>query len=641
MAGAVRTTCPYCGVGCGVVATPDGKGGAAIAGDAAHPANFGRLCVKGTALGETLSLEGRLLHPEIGGRRASWDDALDAVAGAIRTALAEHGPDSLGFYVSGQLLTEDYYVANKLAKGFIGTANLDTNSRLCMASSVAGHRRAFGSDTVPGCYEDLELADLVIVTGSNLAWCHPVLYQRLEAAREQRGTRVVVIDPRHTASCVAADLHLGLKPGSDVALWSGVLAELDRRGLVDRAAGSAWLEGLAETLAAARAAAPDLAATAQQCGLVLADVARFVDLIAAHPRMVTLFSQGLNQSTSGTDKVNAVINLHLALGRIGQPGMGPFSLTGQPNAMGGREVGALANQLAAHMDYEDRAAVDRVKRFWDAPRIARGPGPKAVELFERVARGEIRVLWVMATNPAVSLPNSNVVRQALERCPLLIVSDAMRWSDTVERAYIRLPALAWGEKEGTVTNSERRISRQRAFLAPPGEAKADWWIMGEVAKRLGFGEAFAYDGPAAIFREHAALSGFENDGTRDFDLSGLADLDARAYDALLPVQWPVTNAAPQGTARLFAAPRFFTPSGRARLMPLVPRAPAHPADPTYPLTLLTGRERDHWHTLNRTGKSPRLALRAPEPTLAIHPGDRARFGLSDGGLARIESRWGA
>ena len=640
MAEPVRTTCPYCGVGCGVLASPDSAGGAAIAGDPDHPANFGRLCVKGTALGETLSLDGRLLYPEIGGRRASWDDAVDAVAGAIRLAVAEHGPQAVAFYVSGQLLTEDYYVANKLIKGFIGSPNLDTNSRLCMASSVAGHRRAFGADTVPGCYEDLELADLVIVTGSNLAWCHPVLYQRLEAAREQHGTRIVVIDPRRTASCVDADLHLALKPGSDVALWNGVLAELDRRGLIDCRTAAAHHADLDATLASAQASAPDLAVVAQQCALAPAELARFVDLIAQHERTVTLFSQGLNQSTSGTDKVNAVINLHLALGRIGRPGMGPFSLTGQPNAMGGREVGALANQLAAHMDYGDKAAVDRVKRFWNAPAIAKGPGPKAVELFERVARGEIRVLWIMATNPAVSLPNSDAVRRALESCPLVIVSDAMRWSDTVERAYIRLPALGWGEKDGTVTNSERRISRQRAFLPPPGEAKPDWWIVSEVAKRLGFGDAFAYDGPAAIFREHAALSGFENDGTRDFDLSALASLDAQSYATMAPVQWPVTQAAPQGTARLFADGRFFTMDGAARLVPLGARAPAHPAGPDYPVTLLTGRERDHWHTLNRTGKSPRLALRAPEPQIAVHPGDVRRFGLSDGGLARIDSLWG-
>jgi assimilatory nitrate reductase catalytic subunit len=638
---AIRTTCPYCGVGCGVLATPDGLGGAAIAGDPDHPANFGRLCVKGTALGETLSLEGRLLHPEIGGRLVSWDEALDAVADSIGDALADHGPQSVALYVSGQLLTEDYYVANKLMKGFIGSPNLDTNSRLCMASSVAGHRRGFGADAVPGCYEDLELADLVVLVGSNLAWCHPVLYGRLEDARAKRGTRVVLIDPRRTASCVAADLHLPLLPGSDATLLNGLLVELDRRGLVDRVAVAARVGGLRTALAVARQTAPDATTVAATCGLDPADVARFFDLFARHERVVTAFSQGVNQSSSGTDKVNAILNLHLATGRIGRPGMGPFSLTGQPNAMGGREVGALANQLAAHMDYDDPEAVDRVRRFWRAPSIAQGPGPKAVELFERVVAGDIRVLWIIATNPAVSLPHSNRVRRALERCPHVIVSDAMRWSDTVARAHIRLPALAWGEKDGTVTNSERRISRQRAFLPQPGEARPDWWILSQVARRLGFGAEFGYRGPADIFREHAALSGFENDGKRVFDLSAMASIDEAAYAAMAPVQWPVTRALPRGTARLFGDGRFATADGRAQLVPVVPRPPAYRTNPDFPVLLLTGRERDHWHTLNRTSKSPRLALREPEPRLAVHPEDAHRLGLAEGGLARIESRWGS
>jgi assimilatory nitrate reductase catalytic subunit len=640
MTGIVRTTCPYCGVGCGVLATPDGKGGAAVEGDPNHPANYGRLCVKGSALGETLSMEGRLLHPEIGGRQASWSLALDSVAESIRTAITEHGPNSVAFYLSGQLLTEDYYVPNKLMKGFIGSNNLDTNSRLCMASSVVGHRRGFGSDTVPGCYEDIELADLVILTGSNLAWCHPVLHQRLEAARAERDIKVVVIDPRRTASCVGTDLHLALTPGSDVTLFNGLLADLDKRGLIDRAAASSYADGLAETIDAATRDAPDAQTTARLCGLAASDVAQFFDLVARHEKVVTLYSQGINQSTSGSDKVNAILNMHLATGRIGRPGMGPFSLTGQPNAMGGREVGALANQLAAHMDYGDAGALDRVRRFWKAPSLATGAGPKAVQLFERVARGEIRVLWIMATNPAVSLPRSDAIRQALEACPLVIVSDAMRWSDTVEHAYIRLPALAWGEKDGTVTNSERRISRQRAFLPAPGEARPDWWIVSEVARRLGFGDEFAYDGPAAIFREHAALSGFENDGSRDFDLSALATMDDQDYAGMKPVQWPVTVAAPEGTKRLFGDRHFFTPDHRAKLVPLAVRKVAHPADRDYPITLLTGRERDHWHTLNRTGKSARLTLRAPEPVVAVNPADAQRLRLEEGGLVKLQSRWG-
>ena len=637
----VRTTCPYCGVGCGIVAVPDRCGGAAIAGDPSHPANFGRLCSKGAALGETLSLEGRLLYPEIGGQRVGWDAALDAVADGLRDAHDRFGPQALAFYVSGQLLTEDYYVANKLIKGFIGSPNLDTNSRLCMASSVAGHRRAFGSDTVPGCYADFEQADLVVLVGSNLAWCHPVLYQRLMAARAAHGTRLVVIDPRRTASCADADLHLGLAPGSDALLFSGLLIELDRRGLIDRAAVAATASGLEHALTAAWAAAPDLPAIAAGSGLATGDIARFFDLFAQHERVVTAYSQGVNQSSSGTDKVNAILNVHLSTGRIGRPGMGPFSLTGQPNAMGGREVGALANQLAAHMDYGDPGAIDRVRRFWHAPAIVTGPGPKAVELFERVAQGAIKALWIIATNPAVSLPQSDFVRRALDACPLVVVSDVMRWSDTVARAHIRLSALGWGEKDGTVTNSERRISRQRAFLSPPGEARADWWIISEVAKRLGFGAAFNYRGPGDIFREHAALSGFENGGARDFDISGLATLDDAGYAALTPVQWPVTTSDHAGTERLFGAGGYFTDDRRARFVPVTPRLPTHPTDDDFPILLNTGRERDHWHTLNRSGKSPRLALCAPEPQIALHPMDARRAALADGGLVQLESRWGA
>ena len=362
----IRTTCPYCGVGCGIVATPDGRGGAGLAGDPEHPANRGRLCSKGAALDETLGLGDRLLHPEIDGRRVSWETALDTVASGLRETIARHGPEAVAFYVSGQLLTEDYYAANKLAKGFLGTANIDTNSRLCMASSVAGHKRAFGSDTVPGRYEDFELADLVVLVGSNLAWCHPVLFQRLEAAKRARpDMKIVVIDPRRTETCGIADLHLALKPGSDVVLFNGLLSSLHRRGAVATDFVERHTNGLDAALAAAQAS------DVVECDLPAADIATFFDWFARTERSVTLYSQGVNQSSAGVDKVNAMINCHLLTGRIGRPGMGPFSITGQPNAMGGREVGALANTLAAHMDFAP-ADVDRVRRFWDAPRIATG-----------------------------------------------------------------------------------------------------------------------------------------------------------------------------------------------------------------------------------------------------------------------------
>ncbi|MCU0934280.1 MAG: molybdopterin-dependent oxidoreductase, partial [Thiobacillaceae bacterium] len=637
----VRSTCPYCGVGCGLLVSREGDV-FSVRGDPEHPANRGRLCSKGAALGETLSLEDRLLYPEIGGEQVSWDTALETVASRFARVIAEHGPEAVAFYVSGQLLTEDYYVANKLMKGFIGAANIDTNSRLCMSSAVAGHKRAFGSDTVPGCYEDLELADLVVLVGSNAAWTHPVLYQRMAAAKAARpGMRVVLVDPRRTATADLADLHLAIRPGADAWLFHGLLNHLKREDTVDWA----WLEAHVEGFGAAFAAVRDLSIprVARECGLDEADVAEFFRLFAATPRTVTAFSQGINQSSSGVDKVNAILNVHLATGRIGQPGATPFSLTGQPNAMGGREVGGLANQLAAHMDF-DADALDRVGRFWNAPNLARAPGLKAVDLFEAVGAGRIKALWIMATNPVVSMPEADAVQAAIGACEFVVVSDVTADTDTAALAHVRLPAAAWGEKDGTVSNSERRVSRQRAFLTLPGEARPDWWIVAEVAKRMGYGAAFDYEGPAAIFREHAALSGFENAGRRDFDLSGLLSSpplqsgEWLGYDALAPVQWPVRGRT--GTSRLFADGRFYTPSGKARMLAAPPRGPARPPDGERPYVLNTGRIRDQWHSMTRTGKTARLLAHIDEPCLAVHPADLARSGLRAGSLARVSNEHG-
>jgi assimilatory nitrate reductase catalytic subunit len=638
---AVRSTCPYCGVGCGVVAEIDGAGGISVRGDPEHPANRGRLCSKGSALADTLGLEGRLLHPEIHGRRVSWDTALDGVAAAFRRTIAEHGPDSVAFYVSGQLLTEDYYVANKLMKGFIGSANIDTNSRLCMASSVAGHRRAFGADVVPGCYDDLEEADLVVLVGSNLAWCHPILHQRLTAAREARPEmRVVAIDPRRTATAETADLHLAISADGDVALFAGLLVHLAHVGALDRRFVARATAGIDAALAAA--AGLDEAAIAAATGLALGDIARFYDLFAATEKVVTVYSQGVNQSVSGTDKVNAIINCHLATGRIGRPGMGPFSVTGQPNAMGGREVGGLSNQLAAHMELECPADRALVQRFWGAPRIAERPGLKAVDLFRAVADGRIKALWIMATNPVDSLPEADLVRAALEACPFVVVSDVVRRTDTAAVADVLLPAAAWGEKDGTVTNSERRISRQRAFRPLPGEARPDWWIVAAVAGRMGFGEAFAYPGPAEIFAEHATLTALGNDGRRALDLGGVADLAPEAYAALGPLQWPVRRGEAMGPAaakRFYGNGRFHTPDGRARFVPTPPPAAAPPSG-EFPFVLNTGRVRDQWHTMTRTGLSARLARHIAEPFAEIHPDDAAACGIAPASLVTVESAHG-
>ncbi|KQV70312.1 nitrate reductase [Rhizobium sp. Root1220] len=638
MAAEVKTTCPYCGVGCGVIAKVADDGAVSVKGDPDHPANFGRLCSKGSALAETIDLDGRILHPEIGGQPASWDKALDLVAGNFLQAIAEHGPDSVAFYVSGQLLTEDYYVANKLMKGFIGSGNIDTNSRLCMSSSVAGHRRAFGADTVPGTYEDIELADLVILTGSNLAWCHPVIYQRLAAAKAARPSmKVVVIDPRRTMTADIADLHLAIRPDSDVALFVGLFAHLISANAIDQNYVAEHTNGFAEAFAAASAVT--FSDVLDQTGLPAMQLREFYRLFATTEKVVTCYSQGVNQSSTGTDKVNAIINCHLATGRIGRPGMGPFSLTGQPNAMGGREVGGLANMLAAHMAIENPEDRDRVQRFWQSPAIAQKPGLKAVDMFKAVADGRIKALWIMATNPVVSMPDADAVEASIKACPFVVVSDILRDTDTTRHAEVLLPSLGWGEKSGTVTNSERRISRQRSFLDVPGEARADWWQLAEVARRMGFDRAFDFASLAEIFAEHACLSAFENDGSRDFDIGAYAAIDVPAYDALPSFQWPQPGGNAPAETRFFAKGGFYHTDGKARFVAVEPAA-SDRIDAEYPFTLNTGRIRDQWHTMTRTGKSARLSAHIAEPFAELHPRDALEIGIGNAELVEIESPHG-
>jgi assimilatory nitrate reductase catalytic subunit len=631
----VRTTCPYCGVGCGVIVE-----NGAVRGDPNHPANFGRLCSKGTALAETLDDAGRLTAPHIDGRVARWDEALDLVASRFAETIAEFGPDAVAFYGSGQFLTEDYYVANKLMKGFIGSGNIDTNSRLCMASTVAGQQRAFGEDVVPGIYEDWDETDLAVLVGSNTAWCHPILYQRLKEARRVRGAFVVVIDPRRTATCEIADLHLALAPGSDVALFDGLLVHLADNGRLDRGFIAMHSSGFEAALAAARTSAGSIAQVAAITGLAAADIVTFYERFAATERALTVFSQGVNQSTSGTDKVNAIINCHLATGRIGRPGMGPFSVTGQPNAMGGREVGGLANQLAAHLRFDDAADIDRLRRFWKAPRLATAPGLKAVDLFNAVEAGRIKAIWIMATNPAASMPRAGRVRRALEACPFVVVSDC--WdTDTTALADVVLPAASWGEKDGTVTNSERRISRQRAFRAPPGEAKPDWWIISNVARRMGWHDAFAYHKPAAIFREHAALSAYENDDARAFDLGALTGVSDEDYERLAPQCWPAARGNAARSGRLFGDGIFRTPDRRARFIATPWTPPAATASRRHPFILNTGRIRDQWHTMTRTGRVPRLMAHQDETVVELAASDARKLGVGDGDLLRIRTTDGS
>lgn len=610
------TTCAYCGVGCGIKATVTGERSVTIEGDANHPANHGKLCSKGTHLGETVGLDGRLLAPMIGGEEVSWDAATGEVASRMKACIEEHGPDSVAFYVSGQLLTEDYYIANKLMKGFVGSSNIDTNSRLCMASAVAAHNRAFGEDIVPCTYDDLDHADLILLVGSNTAWCHPVIWQRIEKAREESGVKLVVIDPRKTETAERADLHIPIEPDGDVALFDALLATQSiKTGQVAKTCEVP--EGFWESRSANHGIDPVL-------------FAELSSLIASSQRMITLFSQGANQSRCGTDKGNAIINLHLATGHINRRGAGPFSITGQPNAMGGREVGGLANMLACHLGFsaEERSAV---AEFWQTDRLAQGMGLKAIEMFEAVHRGDIKFIWVMATNPAVSMPNAGRMREALERCETVVVSDVLEDTDTGRFAHIKLPALGWGEKDGTVTNSERMVSHQRALFPAPGEARADWRIMVDVARAMGFESAFEFDTPASVFREYCAMTALAAARGRKLDMTDWAHCLDAEYEAMTPFRWggeyPLASGYP-------------TPSGKAKLIPVRAPAPRRLGD-DHPFRLNTGRYRDQWHTMTRTGYSPKLAHHRREPMVEIHPEDARKLGIVDGDLTKVTTEHGA
>ncbi len=645
----IKTTCAYCGVGCGIEAQVNvHTRGVTINGDFDHPANYGRLCSKGSSLGETLALNSRLLQPAIveqgKERQVSWSEALDVVSNKFKQVIADHGPAAVAIYGSGQLLTEDYYVANKLMKGFIGSANIDTNSRLCMSSAVTGHKRAFGTDTVATCYEDLDHARLMILIGSNTAWCHPIVYQRIRAAKDRNPElKIVVIDPRRTATCDIADLHLPLASGSDVKLFNGLLHYLNKHNRIDRTFIASAVDGADDALNAAAADAGDINAVADYCQLAVADVQQFYQWFADTQEVVSLYSQDVKQSSSGADKVNAILNCHLLTGRIGKPGCGPLSLTGQPNAMGGREVGGLANQVAAHMEFAIPGDIERVARFWNAPNMVSAPGKPAVELFDAIADGSIKAVWIMATNPVVSLPNADKVKRALAACEFVVVSDCVAESDTLALAHVKLPALGWSEKDGMVTNSERCITHQRALLPPAGEAKPDWWIISQVAQRLGFVDAFNYGHAVDVFREHAALSGYENNvlqRLRDFDISAFADISLADYNNFIPIQWPVNKQYPQGMKRFFTDGKFFTENGRAQAIPLTTRLPGNKPNKRYPLVLNTGRLRDQWHTMTRSALSPRLNQHRPEPFVEIHPSDAAVYNVQQGTIAHLLSQWG-
>ncbi|WP_244291644.1 MULTISPECIES: molybdopterin oxidoreductase family protein [Vibrio] len=630
-----KSTCAYCGVGCGIEARPTLSGKLEIRGDKSHPSNYGKLCTKGIALGETVAPIGRLTQPKLKTNEMhepiDWTTATQLVADKFKQAIDEYGPDSVAFYVSGQLLTEDYYVANKLMKGFIGSANIDSNSRLCMASSVVGHKRAFGTDTVPVCYEDLEHTDLVIITGSNLAWCHPVLFQRLRAAKQANpNLKVVVVDPRRTDTCEIADLHLAVESGSDVALFNGLLAFLSSQGHLNQAFIEKHTEGFESALNSAHSQSITQQVVEDITGLSGDELNTFYQWFADNEKVITIYSQGVNQSSQGCDKVNAIINCHLATGRIGKQGMGPFSVTGQPNAMGGREVGGLANTLAAHFEFGDAQSHELVSEFWGTHALATKAGLKAVDLFDAMNEGKIKAVWIMATNPVVSLPDSEKVKSALEKCPFVVVSDCIEDTETTRLADVLLPAQGWSEKSGTVTNSERRISRQRRILPSPGEAKPDWWMIKEVAQKMGFEKSFDYLHEGQIFNEYCHMTALSNeDGKqRDLCLIGLTKLDDQGYSKLIPQQWPVMELQQKVVnQRMFSEHQFFTSSGKAQFIAVDYQAPIAKASKEYPLILNTGRIRDQWHTMTRTGLAADLGCHTPEPYVAIHPKTADSLGL--------------
>ncbi|WP_057833056.1 nitrate reductase [Colwellia sp. TT2012] len=629
----IQSTCAYCGVGCGVdIAVADGKA-TSLTGSADHPANYGKLCVKGSNLLNTIDLTNRLLAPEIGGKKVSWQQATNYVAEKFSDIIKEHGKDAVAFYVSGQLLTEDYYLANKLMKGYIGSGNIDTNSRLCMSSAVSAYKRAFGEDVVPCTYQDLEQTDLLLLTGSNAAWTHPVLYQRIERAKKINPLmKVVVLDPRKTASCELADNFIQLKPGSDGAFFNGLLNYLSENGGLDADYIAKNTEGFAETLA--QATTWSVAKVAEYCHVSEQELTAVYQLFCQSKKALTFYSMGINQSSSGVDKCQSIINCHLASGKMAKIGCGPFSITGQPNAMGGREVGGLANQLAAHMDIDNPAHQDKVQRFWQSPTIATKQGAKAIDMFDKIASGEIKAVWIMATNPLVSLPDRDKIAAALKKCPLVVVSDCVDENDTLAFADVKLPATPWLEKNGTVTNSERRISRQRNAVLPAGQAKHDWQIIRDVAQAMGF-SGFDFADVSDVFKEHAQLTHFENNGERLLDLSGLSQLTAQEYHELTPIQWPVNQQYPQGCDRVYADGQFNTASGKAQFIAVSPQLPKQRTSEQFPFVLNSGRIRDQWHTMTRTGKTSKLVAHTDKPYLYLHPSDAKKLAVVDDDMLNI------
>lgn len=641
-----RSTCCYCGTGCGVIIEHAAGRITGVRGDPDHPANFGRLCTKGATLHLTTGTGGRAAYPELRAQRSAprervgWDVALDAAAARFADVIAEHGPDAVAFYVSGQLLTEDYYVFNKLARALVGTNNIDSNSRLCMSSAVAGYKATLGADSVPCSYEDLALADHFLIAGSNTAWAHPIVFRRIEdAKRANPDLSITVVDPRRTETAEFADLHLQIAPGSDLLVYSAMLHVLLWEDLIDRDFIRARTSGFEALRAQVVDYSPGNVAAA--CGVTSEAIVEAARRFGNARAALSLWCQGLNQSHHGVANNAALIHLHLAAGQIARPGAGPFSLTGQPNAMGGREVGALASILPGHRDpakAEDRA---EMAQLWGIDTMPETPGLAAIPLFDAVAEGKVKAIWIACTNPAQSLPDQAKVHAALETAEFVVVQEAYADTETAAFADLLLPASSWGEKSGTVTNSERRVTRVRGVATPPGEARSDWAIAADFARRLALRlgrstEGFGFEDEASIFAEHVALT-----AGRDCDMSGLSHalIETRG-----PQQWPFPTGASAGTPRLFETTGFPTDDGRARFAPVgFPKRHAltpEPVSARHPFMLTTARLRDQWHGMSRTGKLAQLWGHTPRAEVALNPVDLVRRGLEAGQLMRIAGRRG-
>jgi assimilatory nitrate reductase catalytic subunit len=643
-----RSTCPYCGVGCGVLIDSVGSQITAVRGDPLHPANFGKLCTKGQTLHLTASpaiaQQTRLLQPMQRLQRGApaqamaWDAALDLAAERFTSVIERHGADAVGFYISGQLLTEDYYAFNKLAKGLIGTNNVDTNSRLCMSSAVAGYKLTLGADAPPACYDDVNHAQCLFIVGSNAAFAHPVLFRRIEEAKQNNpAMKVIVADPRRTDTAGFADLFLPLQPGSDVMLFHGLLHIMLWEGWIDSTYIAAHTTGFDALKSLVREHTPERVAHA--CGLKKDDLFTAAQWFATSPATLSLYCQGLNQSSSGTAKNATLINLHLATGQIGKPGAGPFSLTGQPNAMGGREVGGLANLLSAHRDLANPAHRAEVAALWGVPDVPEKPGLTAVDMFQAAADGEVKALWIACTNPAQSMPDQTTVRRALQRAEFVVVQEAYATASTCDYADLLLPATTWGEKDGTVTNSERRISRVRPAVPAPGQARHDWRIVVDFAQRLephlrpGQPTLFPYPDAESLWLEHR-----ESTRGRDLDITGLSYAMLQQQG---PQQWPLKAGEVEGKQRLYEDGIFPTPDGRARFAALPFVQLAEPRESRYPFSLTTGRLRDQWHGMTRTGTLGRLFGHVAEPAVQLHPQDMERRGLKEGDLVHVTSKRGS